>query len=51
MRLLRTLIDHGLAVIWEAVHPSNDLMTLLVNDLKLSWSQRNKLLDTTLGGV
>jgi len=51
MRLLRTLIDHGLAVIWEAVHPSNDLMTLLVNDLKLSQAQRNKLLDTKLGGV
>jgi len=41
MSLLRTFnyrtrlrLDHGLAVIWEAVHPSNDLMTLLVNDLK-----------------
>jgi hypothetical protein len=27
------------------------MMTLLVNDLKLSRPQRNKLLDTTLGGL
>jgi hypothetical protein len=35
----------------EATHPGNDLMILLVDDLKLTRPERNQLLDARLGGV
>jgi len=35
----------------EAAYPGNDLMILLVDDLKLTRPERNQLLNARLGGI